>query len=56
MILSSMDEHSISCTTHASCNEGRNRLGGRIASIPYTKNKGELPMDDFGVTLSAQRA
>ena len=47
LILYSMDEHSISCTARASCNEGRNRLGGRIASIPYTKKKAKLPTDDF---------
>ena len=56
LILSSMAEHSISCTAHASCNKGKNRLGGRRASIPYTKKKGELPIDDFGVTISSQRA
>ena len=56
LILSSMDEHSVSCTDCASCNEGINRFGGRIASIPYTKKKGELPTNDFGVTLWAHRA
>ena len=51
-----MAEHSVSCTARARCNEGRNRFGGRIASILYTEKKGELPTDDFGVTLSAHKA
>ena len=51
-----MAEHSVSCTARAIYNEGRNRFGGRITSIPYTKNKEELPIDDFGVTLLAHRA
>ena len=51
-----MAEHLVSCTAHASCKEGKNRFGGRIASTPYTKKKGELPIDDFGVTLSDHRA
>ena len=50
-----MAEHSVSCAARTCCNEGRNRLGGRIASIPYTKKKGELPKDDFGVAMSSQR-
>jgi hypothetical protein len=26
-----------------------------VASYPYTRKKGELSMDDLGVTMSAQR-
>ena len=56
LILSSTAEHSVSCTARASYNEGKNKFGERIAYTPYTKKKGELPTDDFGVTLSAHRA
>ena len=51
-----MAEHSVSYTARESYKEGKNRFGGRIESTPYTKKKGELPIDDFGVTLSAHKA
>ena len=50
-----MAEHSVSYTARASCKEGKDMFGGRIASTPYTKKKGGLPIDDFGVTLSAHK-
>ena len=31
-------------------------LGGRMASLPYTKVYRDTPIADLGVTLSAQRA
>ena len=30
-------------------------LGGRMASLPYIRVYGDIPIEDFGVTLSSQR-
>ena len=40
----------------ASMEYGSRMLGGRMASFPYTRVKGDTPMADLGVTLSAHRA
>ena len=56
LIQCSMEEQGISCTDRASCKEGKNKLGGKMASLPYTRKKGEFPIAALGVTLSAHKA
>ena len=36
--------------------DGSMMLGGRMASLPYTRVKGDTPTTDLGVTLSSHRA
>ena len=36
--------------------DGSRMLGGRMDSFPYTRVKGDTPVADLGVTLSAHRA
>ena len=36
--------------------DGSMMLGGKMAALPYTRVKGDTPIADLGVTLSAHRA